>query len=353
MLYLIRVRIMNKQKLIRYISGNTSKAENEEIMAWTEKDIKNRNYLINLTNTFALLPSDNNEQSREQLYNFTKSLSSNKRKKHVKSILYYSAAAIFVLSIAISIYLIRKDNLLLLNTDSKEMIANISPDSLMQEIYVVKGAKSKIKLPDGSTVWLNSDSKIKFPYSFSGDTRKISFTGEAFFDIAKDPKHPMVISLNNNYCVAVLGTTFNLKSYTDENNIEATLFTGKINIFTQNYKGEKVKEICTMKPNEIFSSHNRINNQVLKRVDEPQMTKITAWKEGILYFDETPMDEVIKTLTRWHGSKFVVNDKEVLNYTITAKFDNESAIQILEMLKLCAPIDYTISDTTITLFAKK
>lgn len=227
----------------------------------------------------------------------------------------------------------------------------IGPDSLIQEIYVVKGAKSKVTLPDGTTVWLNSDSRIKFPLKFSGNSRNVFLSGEAFFDVVSNNKCPMIVSSTNNLMVEVIGTKFNLRSYENDNQFQATLYSGVINILSANNSDSTVNKIYQVNPNESFLKEINGNNvrTYKKKISNDGMSKISAWKEGRLFFEDTPMKDVLKSLERWHGIEFSIKDSSVLNYTITAKFDNESAVQIMEMLKLCAPIDYKSKDRVFSL----
>lgn len=338
---------MDKSILIKYIRGTASENECVEVLEWAKNKTENREYLISLLNMEAILPTKDRKLSESEYEFFKSKLRSRQISRTLRKYLKYAAIILLFLSVTTNIFwLIKKDKEYNNSTIAESLFKNY-PDSLMQEIYVVKGAKSKITLPDGSLVWLNSDSKIKFPLSFTSKTRHISFSGEAFFDVVKDTLRPMVISLDNNYYIKVLGTKFNIRSYKNDDEIQATLYSGKINIIS----GKKNKEIRSLKPHETFIIQNA-GNESVSRISDLNMEKISAWKKGIIFFDETPMIDVIKTLERWHGIIISVKDKDVLNYTITAKFNNESAVQILEMLKICAPIDYSIQDNTVNLYKR-
>ncbi len=338
---------MDKNILIKYINGTASDDECKHVMMWAEKSKDNRDYLISLMNMSAILP-DNAPKASDFQYELFMNREGQKNKDSWMKVIKYAAAIILLLSVTLNIYMLNRDN------DKSPILAYTElakPDSIFQEVYVAKGAKSKITLPDSSTVWLNSNSRIKFPLAFSEGVRLVELSGEAYFDVSKDSSRPMIVSVGSDYFIKVLGTQFNVRAYNNEDEIYATLYSGKINIVSPSKNNKQEKVICEMTPNQ--KSIIKGNKILTQDVQLFGMEKISSWKKGILYFDETPMLDVIKNLERWHGLEFEITDKNVLDYTITAKFDNESIVQILEMIKLCAPIDYRIEDKTAILSLQK
>ncbi len=346
---------MNKSTLHQYINGTASEAECIEVLKWASEKKENRDYLnslINLESTLSVI--DAPRASDEQFEDFIKKLETDKtsikspEKKFIfRKVLQYAAVLILIASVTLNIIWLSRRNV---DKGSEVLVAeavkDLSDDSELQEITVPNGCKSSIALPDGTKVILNSGSKIKFPLNFSDRSRNIAFSGEAFFDVAKDSLKPMVIALSNDYYINVLGTTFNLKSYSGEEKMSATLYTGKIRIFsaTSNRSYE-------MRPNETITINGKDGKP--KKIEEADPSAHSLWKEGILSFDETPMAEVIKSLERWHGLEIEVTDESILDYTITAKFENESATQILELLTICVPVEYSIDGNKVILTKKE
>ncbi|MFA5642623.1 MAG: DUF4974 domain-containing protein [Bacteroidales bacterium] len=123
------------------------------------------------------------------------------------------------------------------------------------------------------------------------------------------------------------------------------LYTGEIRIRTD-IKGNSKPNVVLLKPMEAV----RIaNNNIISLINPTDSNTNNAWKDGILVFDNTPMNSVIKKFERWHGSTFIIRDSSVLNYKITATFNSESAIQIMEMIRYTSPIDYSIVDNAIVI----
>ena len=223
-----------------------------------------------------------------------------------------------------------------------EIIEEINDKEEICNIYTEKGTKATVSLPDGSKVWLNSDSKISYPVRFPGDTREVNLSGEAYFEVVSDSLKPMIVTTSKGYMVKVLGTKFHIKSYENDTYSKVTLNSGNIKLICPADNHQKCTEIG-MKPNETV---------ILGKVEVPKVVTQTvrtnsndvAWKRGELVFDRTPMSEAIKMIERWHGATFIVNNNALFNRKLTATFKTESLVQILEVIKMLTGIEYTIED---------
>ncbi|OFX57766.1 MAG: hypothetical protein A2066_14435 [Bacteroidetes bacterium GWB2_41_8] len=201
----------------------------------------------------------------------------------------------------------------------------------IQEITSPPGIRSQVVLPDGSKVWLNAESTIKFQVPFQENSRNIDIVGEAFFDVVKNPDQPFVVQ-SGNVKVKVLGTRFNYKAFADDENIEVVLEEGKIALNLQS--DSKNKETILIPGDraviEKESSKTTVRNE--------NINKYIAWHSGKLVFDNSPMSEVARLLERWYGVEVRVQDTEIMNYRFTTTFENESLFQVIELLGLSSPI---------------
>ncbi|MEO5893199.1 MAG: FecR domain-containing protein [Ferruginibacter sp.] len=157
-----------------------------------------------------------------------------------------------------------------------------------------RGRQFRLSLPDSSQVWLNAGSSITYPTFFTGATRQVIVKGEAYFEIAKNPKMPFIVSINDKAKVEVLGTHFNINAYDEEASIQTTLLEGKIKMVAgqQNallFPGQQ----ASIK--NLLSSNNRI--ELSKDVD---IEKIMAWKDGLFNFEGLKLGEVMRQLSRWY-----------------------------------------------------
>ena len=210
----------------------------------------------------------------------------------------------------------------------------------MQEITSPPGVRSQVVLPDGSRVWLNSGSTIRFSVPFHKEAREVDITGEAFFDVKKNPEQPFIVQ-SGKVQVKVLGTRFNYKSFDEDPTIDIILEKGKIALDIQSETGEK--EVF-MKPGEHAIIDKESNVATIK---SENICKYVAWHNGKLVFDNTPISEVAKTLARWYGVEVVAKDPEIMNYRFTTTFENESLLEVIELLSLSSPIQIKYLPATV------
>ena len=204
---------------------------------------------------------------------------------------------------------------------------------VIQEIKTQPGIRSHFSLPDGTGVWLNSASTIKFPSVFSGENRLVELDGEAYFEVFKNKAKPFIVRSGALEVVA-LGTAFNLCAYSDDNKTSATLAEGKLKIITR--EGKKKQFI--LEPDEQLNLEKDI---LLVSKTQVNVYNIIAWKDGKLIFNETPFSEVVRKLGRWFNTDITLADKSIANYRYTATFTNETLSQVLELLTFSAPIEFT------------
>lgn len=231
------------------------------------------------------------------------------------------------------------------------------------QVGTKKGSKSHILLPDGTSVWLNADSKIIYPGEFHGKTREVSLVGEAFFDVVKNVDKPFIIHTGT-MDVKVLGTVFNVRSYPDEMTTEASLLRGLIEV---TLNGKEKKKIL-LKPNEKLTvlnsdeSYQKTGSAVAKKnvlteEDIPLLTitKIhynqkdssnaeTSWVYNKLSFDNEKMDRVLSKIEQWYNTEIVLEDESIRSKHFTATFENKSLDDVMEALAVVLNFIYKEKD---------
>lgn len=207
---------------------------------------------------------------------------------------------------------------------------------VMQTISSRQGMVTRFELADGTEVWLNSDSELQFPTKFTGNLREVKMKGEAYFKVAKNENQPFRVHAKD-LNIEVLGTSFDVASYDDEKQAEVILVEGKVNLFSDQ-QGES-KLLGVMHPNQ-----RAIYRENDEKVDSEKVNvdKYIAWRDGNLIFREDKMEDVVKRLSRWFNVEIVIKDPEIKFYAYKANFRNETLTQVLELLKISAPIDYQI-----------
>jgi ferric-dicitrate binding protein FerR (iron transport regulator) len=171
-----------------------------------------------------------------------------------------------------------------------------------------KGRQYQLTLPDGSVVWLNAFSSVRYPTVFVGKERRVTVTGEAYFEVAKDKSRPFFVEIDGGETVKVLGTHFNLNAYRDEPQITTTLLEGVVNIATTSRaEGEAA---VTLRPGQqaVVSSAYSDDNQVTGKIrvlDDADTLQVLAWKNGLFNFEGVYLKTAMKQIARWYDVEVV------------------------------------------------
>jgi transmembrane sensor len=168
--------------------------------------------------------------------------------------------------------------------------ANRTSPVLYNTLRIPRGAEYQLVLPDGSTVWINAASALKFPTRFTGAERKVFLSGEAYFEITKNAKMPFKVVTDDAIEVEVLGTHFNVKAYEDEIDVKTTLAEGKVKI-------RKGDNNITLSPSQQGVWKKKTQGLTVKEVDAE---KEIAWKNGIIEFNDDELPYIMRQLSRWY-----------------------------------------------------
>lgn len=206
--------------------------------------------------------------------------------------------------------------------------------SVYNTVETPLGMRSSLTLPDGTKVWLNAGTKLSYPVLFSDKYREVKLSGEAYFEVKKNKKWPFIVNAGNMNLI-VTGTTFNCNAYSENNQIQTVLVEGQVSVMNVSATGNKVLE-----PGEL-AVFRRDTQQITKI--KTDLEKYIAWKSGKLMFREDKMNLVVEKLQRWYNVDFEIMDQEITDYVYTATFIDESLDQVLKMLSLSAPINYSVS----------
>lgn len=200
------------------------------------------------------------------------------------------------------------------------------------------GEHAKIVLSDGTQIWLNAGSHVKYPVTFKGDTREIYLIGEAFFDVAKDKKHPFIIHTDK-MDTKVLGTSFNVQAYPDQTTQEVSVLTGRVNV-----KSTVTEENVYVTPGQkvVFKSHS---NKLQAFKDIP-MNSISLWRKHIIVFEDAPLPEVIATINRNYNVTVQIANKNLNNLKISAYFKELPAGQVVALVCNIINAEYKIESGT-------
>lgn len=211
------------------------------------------------------------------------------------------------------------------------------------KIIAPEGHKTQIVLPDSTYVWLNSGSELQYPSDYSAHNRVVTMKGECFFDVVKDPAHPMVVT-GSKFKVKVFGTHFNVNEHNSRNLADVTLVSGKVQVFSL-----QDKLVSELKPGEqLVLNEGKYSLQKANNLEA-----LTAWLNNMLIFDNQPFEEVIHYLEKWYGVKIQLDKDLYYRHNYTFKVKTESLREVMELISVITPIEYKIEGEQVTIKYKK
>ncbi len=208
---------------------------------------------------------------------------------------------------------------------------------IMKSTETAFGIRSQILLPDGTKVWLNSGSKLIYPERFTGKSREVRLTGEAYFQVSADREHPFYVDLDG-YKVKATGTSFNISCYPDEKEILTYLEHGKVSLLIGK-DGTRVQTVPLGEKETMIMDRNEKGY----RIQRTEGGKYLAWIDGMLILKNDDIHDVAVRLGRWYNAEVTFDDELARSgYIFTATFKKESLEEALELLSYSSPITYRI-----------
>lgn len=197
------------------------------------------------------------------------------------------------------------------------------------------GGQYQVTLPDGTKVWLNAASTLKFPPAFSGKEREVMLTGEAYFEVAKNPAQPFKVSVADSTAVVVTGTHFNINAYQNEKEQQVALLEGSVTVLS-------ATDVTKLEP----GTQAVIQNKVITKGKVLDAEEITGWKDGLFVFHDAPIESIMMQLERWYDAKIIykTNIKQLFNATILRK---EPLAKVLKLLELNGYVHFKTENNTI------
>ena len=264
----------------------------------------------------------------EKIFN---KIETNIARKRLKKILFRCAAVFIPVALILGLFY---------QLDSR---VELFGETDYEEVYVPKGERIQMMFQDGTRAYLNSDTRMKFPKKFSLSDRKVFISCEAYLIVTKNQKRPFIVSMND-MSVKVLGTSFNIHAYPEENDITVFLDEGKIALTAP------TKEEFVLNPQEKFIYDRESRKCTITKAKETK--HISVWKNNILSFQDTPFSEVIKILNRWYDIEFIVDNPEVLKNYLTITCENTNLENVLNGLENIAPVKFVHENDRIRVLAK-
>ena len=294
--------------ITKYFEGEITAAERKLLFSMIQTDEKLRKDFSSVQNLYALsswLPNENDEfEAVDKLAAFKHTHC--RKKRYPIHILKHAAGYAAAICITIlSTWMVMNDR-----EPAEEMVT-------YEEFTTPSGQRAMVKLHDGTTVWLNARSTLRYPDHFAREDRKVELDGEAFFDVEHNEHKPFVVSTEK-LDIKVLGTKFNVFAYKGREEFNTALLEGSVKV----YERMNEEKALFMNPNECVELKD---NKLVKR--PMGNTDFLLWKEGIYAFDDVPFEDIIKKFELYYDIVITVNNSKLMKYKFSGKFRQRDGVE--------------------------
>lgn len=331
---------MNDRLIIKYLNNQCTPEEAAEVLAWLkDRGATNtgRALIKKVWRDFQIDPRQESLDQERFLDKIHHEMNLRALSKHpstapVKRRLTYwlirTAAVLFLPLLSLLLFTYASGN------DPFVAFREVEPK--WGEISTLAGGKAHFQLPDGTTVWLNFESRLRYPLAFLEEVREVELEGEAFFEVAEDADKPFRVKAGG-LGVLATGTEFNVAAYPEDQIVEATLVSGAVTLEQMTSTGPKT--LSNMAPGQHAVLRKDSNKLPIRNV-EP--SKYIAWREDKIVFEDDPIDQVFNRLSRWYNVEFELKNPKLAEYTYKATLIDETLPQVLELMELATPIESKI-----------
>ena len=336
------IEFFNRDLLTQYLCNEVNPVEKSEVEAWLDQSVENREELeqsrkmLDTIDTFYKTERFDSVGAikivKAKIYPPKMEIVQRKtiRKEVITLIYKYAAVIIFAVLLGSAGFYLGFRN------HTAEVYSEIisTPNQVIIEYT----------LPDGSVVALNSNSKLVFPKQFKGETREVTIEGEAFFEVTPNPEKPFIINAGNAQ-VKVVGTSFNVSAYPENETVEVIVKTGKVQITSKNADEISTAKHVYLTPGEKGTLSNK--NSVVDK-SENSNPNYLAWKTHDFIFDEVPLNEVFKCLEKTYHVNIEVSEPKLNDLKLNAQFDKKPIDFILNVVSLTFNLDLSVDNELYT-----
>jgi len=335
----------NQHLLIRFFANETTESENKAIYEWIQSSDENKAAFMQqkaLWNHASIKWTDSISTETEFAALQEKIEAKNSRLRFLKSrksLAFQISRVAAILVILLTVGWFGKS--LLVKPESSATLGNLT------EIIIPIGQRGQITLEDGTKVWINADTRLKYPAHFNEKTREVYLEGEAYFEVAHNKQKPFLVHTSS-IEVKVLGTKFNVKSYKNDLKTETTVAEGCVSVA----ENAKQKNGNTAKAVKLLANDKAVLNQDANdfKLEKTNASLATAWTTGEISFDEKSLDEIARILERQFDFVIVVENKAAKDNIYTATFEKgKTCEEILFALMKSSDFTYKITGKTITI----
>ena len=303
-----------------------TRRESEDFLRKVKSDAELRNEFIRFQNVFSIsgLVSEAGDKVSGKA-NYEQFIYRKRQKQVLRFLMKVSSAAASIAILAVAVWAVvsNHNKSRLIHTISRQMTCVDAPP----------GQRTAVTLIDGTVVWLNGKSQVRYPSVFTGE-RNVQLTGEALFEVSTDPDKPFVVTVGD-IRITALGTKFNVLAYPENDFVQVALLEGNIRVTDQ----QTGREITPGPNQQVYCKDGFLEVSEVSNLD------YFLWKDGIYSFVDEPLSEIVKKLEYYYDVKIMVKNPSILNSLYTAKFRQQDGVDlILNMLRKIYPFNITKKD---------
>ena len=339
---------INWDLVAKHLAGETDGIEEAALLEWVNNSETNRRYLAELERWWQLtqygkIDTEHHWLMLKQRLHINEPLPARLKRmmppvRRRNMFRKYSPSKVYVAILAIMMVL---GGMIHVFTGSPKRTSQPT-EMAYNQFLVPAGQRSQIQLADGTSVWLNSGSRLQFPVNFNSERRMVKLEGEAYFEVVTDKKKPFVVQTLG-LEVKVHGTSFNVTSYANEAKDEVALLSGSVKVAGLGGSNE-----IALQPGQkiVYTRSERLFTGPLNT----DMATETAWRDGKLVFDDLSISEIAKKLERRYGVSIRIDSKNIEQLRFRGVFRNETLEQAMKAIQISAKFKYTIKDQEVIIY---
>ncbi len=331
--------------IIKYLESTATEEEMKFLHEWINASAENKKHFFDtravwLASQDSLLETYQTDEAFERFKMKALSLENKPRPTIGNSRIWAVAAsiALLVASTVTAYWLGSRQTYL---SDNTNQLTAVKENVLYQT--VIRNSKTSFQLPDGTTVWLNGDSKLTYPERFSAEERIVRLEGEAFFEVVRNEQTPFFVETED-MSIKVLGTSFGVISSAEAGIHETILLTGKVEV-----NSVRLPEPVMLYPNQKLAYDKMKDGYLIEKVDADEYT---LWRKDKLIMNDEPLSSIFKKMERWYGVNIVCQGKIPLNTRYSITITDEPKEEILRLLSIYARIDYKMENKKVVITKK-
>ena len=329
--------VIDEDIIIKYLENRLSDGEKETVSAWisaspdNEKFVEDIFFTIEAVSRLHIMKTVNTDKAYRQFCSRVRI----PKKRLFLSSFQKIAATLFIPLILATGFLYQKSR----DVKGKAHIDEVHTNPRAVEVNTNPGILSTFDLPDGSKVWLNANSSLKYEWSANAATRMVELKGEAYFEVKRNPNKPFIVKTGENYYIEVIGTSFDVSAYSDDELIKTTLVEGSVRL---NMKSKEGRDSTIILNTDQKAEYHKGNKTV--SVSDVQTIVDTDWIRREILFRQDSMEYVLKKLSRRYNVRFDVQNEEVYNAVIHGTFKDETISEIMDYLIISSGIQYNFRE---------